>query len=89
MFLSVGATEHLLGITDVEDMHALIVKLLEIALFMVIGICGFVGDSIEMYFNQVSKGTLCEGANIEIEHVNSKLRCTKCGQLFSTGIFII
>ena len=43
---------------------------------------GFVGDSIEMYFNEISKGTLCEGAEITIEHITPKLRCTKCGQLF-------
>lgn len=40
MFLSVGATEHLIGSRDIEDMHGLIVKLPEMALIMTIGIAG-------------------------------------------------
>jgi len=43
---------------------------------------GFVGDSIQMYFDVISKDTLCEGAIIEIEHIKPKLRCTGCGELF-------
>lgn len=43
---------------------------------------GFIGDSIQMYFDVISEGTLCEGAVIEIEHVKPKLRCTGCGALF-------
>lgn len=43
---------------------------------------GFVGDSIQMYFDVMSVGTLCEGAIIEIEHIKPKLRCTCCGNLF-------
>jgi len=44
---------------------------------------GFVGDSIQMYFDAISAGTLCAGAKIEIIHVKPKLRCGGCGQLFS------
>jgi len=44
---------------------------------------GFVGDSIQMYFDAISAGTLCEGAVIEIEHVKPKLKCLGCGALFS------
>ncbi len=44
---------------------------------------GFVGDSIQMYFDMISAGTLCDGAEIEIEHVAPKLRCPNCGDLFS------
>lgn len=43
---------------------------------------GFVGDSIQMYFDVISKGTLCEGAKIRFERVKAKLRCSKCGELF-------
>jgi len=43
---------------------------------------GFVGDSIQMYFDVISEGTLCEGAAIEIEHVKPKMKCTGCGELF-------
>lgn len=43
---------------------------------------GFVGDSIQMYFDVISEGTLCEGAVIEIEHRKPKLKCAACGELF-------
>ena len=40
MFLSVGATEHIIGSRDIEDMHGLIIRLPEMALMMAIGIAG-------------------------------------------------
>ena len=44
---------------------------------------GFVGDSIQMYFDVISKGTLCEGASVEFRPVKAKLKCSECGELFS------
>jgi len=32
---------------------------------------GFIGESIDMYFNIISEGTRCEGAVIEIEPVET------------------
>jgi hydrogenase nickel incorporation protein HypA/HybF len=43
---------------------------------------GIVPESIDMYFGLISQGTFCEGAAIEIERVEPKLRCRSCGQLF-------
>ncbi len=43
---------------------------------------GYTPDSIRMYFNDVSKGTICEGAAVEIESVPSMLKCPKCGEVF-------
>ena len=43
---------------------------------------GYVGSSVQMYFDVISEGTLCEGAIINIEHVKPKLRCPGCGNLF-------
>jgi hydrogenase nickel incorporation protein HypA/HybF len=43
---------------------------------------GFVGDSIQMYFDVISKDTLCEGSKIEMEYVKAKLKCPACGELF-------
>lgn len=43
---------------------------------------GFVGDSIQMYFDIISEGTKCEGALIEIQHVKPKVKCTSCGEIF-------
>jgi hydrogenase nickel incorporation protein HypA/HybF len=43
---------------------------------------GYIGDSIQMYFDVISKGTLCEGASLEIIPVKPKLRCPAGGELF-------
>lgn len=40
MFLSVGATEQIIGSRDIEDMHGLIIRVPEMALMMAIGIAG-------------------------------------------------
>ena len=37
---------------------------------------------LQMYFDLIGEGTLCEGAEVEILHVKPKLRCPACGQLF-------
>jgi len=44
---------------------------------------GFVGESIDMYFNIISEGTLCEGAKLEIERVKPKLKCPACSKIFT------
>ncbi|MCL1809154.1 MAG: hydrogenase maturation nickel metallochaperone HypA [Clostridiales bacterium] len=50
---------------------------------LVVGDCsGLVGDSIDMYFRAISEGSLCEGAMLEIERIEPKLRCPSCGALF-------
>ena len=36
---------------------------------------GFIGESIQMYFDVVAEGTLCEGAKLVIEGVKPQLRC--------------
>jgi len=43
---------------------------------------GFIGDSISMYFDILSEGTLCEGAELAIRKVHPMLRCRTCGELF-------
>jgi hydrogenase nickel incorporation protein HypA/HybF len=43
---------------------------------------GFIGDSIQMYFDVIAEGTLCEGAVLDICHVRPKLRCETCDSLF-------
>ena len=43
---------------------------------------GCIGESIQMYFDAVSEGTLCEGATLTIRGVASLLRCDACGHLF-------
>jgi hydrogenase nickel incorporation protein HypA/HybF len=40
---------------------------------------GFIGESIQMYFDIIAKGTLCEDAVLTIENVKAKWRCPACG----------
>jgi hydrogenase nickel incorporation protein HypA/HybF len=48
---------------------------------------GFIGDSIQMYFDIIAKDTLCEGAELLIKSVKPKLRCRSCGILFERKPF--
>ena len=48
---------------------------------------GFIGESIQMYFDVVAEGTLCEGAKLFIEGVKPQLRCEKCGKHFERKRF--
>jgi len=43
---------------------------------------GYVSESIQMYFDVISKDTICEGAILEIETVKPKLKCPNCETLF-------
>lgn len=39
-------------------------------------------ESVQMYFELLAEGTLCEGAALVFEHVPATLRCTVCGAEF-------
>ncbi len=43
---------------------------------------GYVGESVQMYFDIISRDTVCEGAVVEIEHIEPRLKCPECGALF-------
>jgi hydrogenase nickel incorporation protein HypA/HybF len=44
---------------------------------------GFVGDSIHLYFDIISRGTLAEGAELSIIYIQSKLLCRRCNEHFA------
>lgn len=48
---------------------------------------GFIGESIQMYFDIVAQGTACEGAVLTIEPVRAKLKCRACGTYFERRPF--
>lgn len=48
---------------------------------------GFIGESIQMYFDIISEGTLCDGAKVHIERVKPKLKCSQCGAYFERKAF--
>jgi hydrogenase nickel incorporation protein HypA/HybF len=37
-------------------------------------------DSLEFYFEFVARGTVCEGARLEHELIEARLRCRPCGR---------
>jgi hydrogenase nickel incorporation protein HypA/HybF len=43
---------------------------------------GYVASSIELYFEIIAQGSLCEHAKLNIERVIPKLKCQTCGGLF-------
>ncbi len=43
---------------------------------------GYVASSIELYFDIIAAGSLCENARLNIERVKPKLRCNGCGEYF-------
>lgn len=55
---------------------------------LVIGdLSGYVGESVHMYFDEISKGTVCEGCRLEITRVKPKVKCTACGEVFERKPF--
>jgi hydrogenase nickel incorporation protein HypA/HybF len=43
---------------------------------------GFIGESIQMYFDVLSEGTLAQGARVHIIPVKPILKCRSCGHVF-------
>lgn len=43
---------------------------------------GYVPDTVQLYFDEISKGGLCDGAELVIQRVIPQLRCTGCGEHF-------
>lgn len=55
---------------------------------LVIGdLSGYVGESVHMYFDEISRGTACEGCRLEIMRVRPKVKCTACGEVFERKPF--
>ena len=46
---------------------------------------GIVDDSVQFYFDFVSKDTLAEGATLSFERVPARFRCRSCQTEFSPG----
>ncbi len=50
---------------------------------LVVGeLLGFDEGSIRLYFDDLSKGTLLEGAELTVKPVMAKFKCKECDQLF-------
>ena len=53
------------------------------AINLVVGdLTGFVDDSIQFYFDMLSPDTLAEGARLNIQRIQPRVRCRACGEEF-------
>jgi hydrogenase nickel incorporation protein HypA/HybF len=56
------------------------------AINLVIGeLSGLVDDSIQFYFDFMTKGTIAEGSKLNFKRVPAKMKCRACGEEFSTA----
>ncbi|MEW6568390.1 MAG: hydrogenase maturation nickel metallochaperone HypA [Chloroflexota bacterium] len=52
-------------------------------LYLVIGeLSTVVGESVQFYWDVVSRGTICEGACLHFERVPAELTCSECGERY-------
>jgi len=76
-----GVTQSIIDITLAKAGEAHAGKVLKINL--VVGeLSGFVPDCIQFYFDTLSKGTIAEGAVLNVETVPPELRCRNCSTVF-------
>jgi hydrogenase nickel incorporation protein HypA/HybF len=59
------------GATRVTDLHLVVGQLSSI-----------VDDSVQFYWDIISKETLCEGARLHFERVPAQMLCLDCGQSY-------
>ncbi len=53
---------------------------------LVIGeLSGLVDDSIQFYFDFMTKGTVAEGAKLNFKRIAARMKCRACGEEFSTA----
>ncbi len=76
-----GITESLLRIVEDNARKAGVTRVSVIR--VVVGaLTGFVPDSIQFYYETMSKGTVAEGAVLEFEELPVRLRCRQCAEVF-------
>ena len=52
-------------------------------LYLVIGrLSSIVDDSVQFYWDMLSQGTVCEGAQLHFERLPAKLLCLACGETY-------
>ncbi len=52
-------------------------------IYLVLGrLSSIVDDSVQFYWDAISEGTICQGAQLHFERVPAKLACLDCGTNF-------
>ncbi len=69
------------SILDISLRHAMQAGARRIlSIHLVIGdLTGYVDDSIQFYFDFLSRNTLAEGARLQFERITPRVRCHACG----------
>lgn len=77
-----SVTENLL---DIALRHAEAAKARRVTdLYLRIGqLSSFVDDSVQFYWDIISKGTPCEGAVLHFERIPAELQCLDCGTSYT------
>ena len=73
-----GITENIISIAVSHGEKEGATKILSISL-KIGELTQLVDDSIRFYFEQLSEGTIAEGAELEFEIMPIRVRCSKCG----------
>lgn len=77
-----AVTQSMITVALEEANRAEAKKVLEIRL--VIGdLSTIVDDSVQMYFDIMSEGTIAEGAKLIFTRVQAEFKCKKCGTIFN------
>lgn len=77
-----GVTQSLVATAVEEAQKAGAKKITEIRL--VIGdLSTFIDESIQMYFDIISKGTMAEGAKLVFNRIPAEFQCRSCGYKFN------
>lgn len=76
-----GIVRRIISVVSDSAIKANATRVEEISL--VVGeLSGYIGESMQMYFNLCARDTVCEGAELKIEFIPAKFRCTECGKEF-------
>ncbi|MCL4878960.1 MAG: hydrogenase maturation nickel metallochaperone HypA [Anaerolineae bacterium] len=73
------------SILDIAVRHAEAARATQIThLYLVVGqLSSIIDDSVQFYWDIISKGTLAEGATLHFRRVKAELRCTHCDHQYS------
>ena len=77
-----AVTENILNITLQHATQANAVRVT--SLHLIIGqLSSIVDDSVQFYWDMISAGTICEGAQLHFERRPAMLKCLDCDQIYA------